>query len=98
MNRRALVRLALALTLVAGLALAQDRRLLQISARFDGTDQVAQRVQVLEGRPAVIYSSRSRPVRQRIHTPAGVVAQEVTVVHDQATGFQVVPRLSGRTV
>jgi hypothetical protein len=97
MNRRPLVRLALALALLAAPALAQDRRL-QISVRFDGAGQVAQRVQALEGRPAVIYGNRSRAVRQRIHTPAGVIPQEVTVVHDQATGFQVVPRLSGRTV
>jgi hypothetical protein len=114
MNRRPLVRLALVLGLLAAPALAQERPLetirlrppaadqagkrLQISVRFDGAEQVAQRVQVLEGRPAVIYSNRSRPVRQRIHTPAGVIPQEVTVVHDQATGFQVIPRLRGQAV
>ncbi len=79
MNRRPLVRLALALALLAAPALAQDRRL-QISVRFDGAGQVAQRVQALEGRPAAIYGNRSRAVRQRIHTPAGVIPQEVTVV------------------
>jgi hypothetical protein len=61
-------------------------------------ERVDQRVQVLEGSRAVIYSGQSRPVRQRIYTPGGVIPQEVTVVHDQATGFTVVPRLSGKGV
>lgn len=61
-------------------------------------ERIDQRVQVLEGARAVIYSGRSRPIRQRIHTPGGVIPQEVTVLHDQVTGFEVVPRLSGKTV
>lgn len=106
MNRRPLVRLALALVLLAPPALAQnapeplDRpaRRLQISVRFDGDERIDQRVQVLEGSSAVIYSRPSGPVRGRIHTPAGVIPQEVTVVHERGTGFRVVPRLSGKTV
>jgi type II secretory pathway component GspD/PulD (secretin) len=66
--------------------------------RSHSAERVDQRVQVLEGGRALIYSGRSRPVRQRIHTPGGVVSQEVTILHDQATGFEVVPRVSGRSV
>jgi len=42
----------------------------------------------------------SRPLRQRqyIQTPAGVVSQEVTVVQETTSGFEVVPRISGDTV
>jgi type II secretory pathway component GspD/PulD (secretin) len=67
-------------------------------SRAASGERVDQRVQVLEGSRAVIYSGQSRPVRQRIHTPGGVIPQEVTVVHDQATGFEVVPHLSGKGV
>lgn len=84
-------------------ALDRPGRGLQISVRFDESreaagERVDQRVQVMEGARAVIYSGRSRPMRQRIHTPGGVIPQEVTLVHEQATGFQVVPRVSGRNV
>ena len=68
------------------------------ASRAASGERVDQRVQVLEGGRAVIYSGQSRPVRQRIHTPGGVIPQEVTVVHDQATGFEVVAHLSGRRV
>jgi type II secretory pathway component GspD/PulD (secretin) len=67
-------------------------------SRASSGERVDQRVQVLEGSRAVIYSGQSRPVRQRIHTPGGVIPQEVTVVHDQATGFTVVPQLAGKGV
>lgn len=67
-------------------------------SRAANGERVDQRVQVLEGSRAVIYSGQSRPVRQRIHTPGGVIAQEVTVVHDQATGFTVVPQFAGKGV
>lgn len=62
--------------------------------------QIDQRVQVLEGARATIYTGRSRPVRQRqyIQTPAGVVPQEVTVVQETTSGFEVVPRVAGNTV
>lgn len=66
--------------------------------RGAGGERVDQRVQVLEGSRAVIYSGQSRPVRQRIVTPGGPMPHEVTVVHGQATGFEVVPHISGRGV
>jgi hypothetical protein len=67
-------------------------------ARAEG--RVDQRVQALDGGRATIYTGQSRPVRQRqyIQTPAGVVSQEVTVVQETASGFDVIPRLSGSTV
>jgi hypothetical protein len=86
-------------------ALDRPARRLQISVRFDASreqsqasaeERVDQRVQALEGARAVIYSGRARPVRQRIQTPGGVIPQEITVLHDQATGFEVVPRVSGK--
>jgi len=42
----------------------------------------------------------SRPLRRRqyIQTPAGVVSQEVTVVHEMTSGFEVIPRLIGDRV
>jgi hypothetical protein len=69
-------------------------------SRASGEERVDQRVQVLEGARATIYTGESRPVRQRqlIQTPAGVVSQEVTVVQDLTSGFEVIPRLSGNTV
>jgi hypothetical protein len=67
-------------------------------SRMASGERVDQRVQVLEGSRAVVYSGQSRPVRQRIHTPGGVIPQEVTVVHDQATGFTVVPQFAGKGV
>lgn len=67
-------------------------------SRTASGERVDQRVQVLEGSRAVIYSAQSRPVRQRIHTPGGVIPQEVTVIHDQATGFTVVPQFAGKGV
>lgn len=67
-------------------------------SRMASGERVDQRVQVLEGSRAVVYSGQSRPVRQRIHTPGGVIPQEITVVHDQATGFTVVPHFSGKGV
>jgi hypothetical protein len=71
----------------------QDSR----SAREERVDQ---RIQVLEGGRALISSGESRPMRQRqvIQTPSGPVVQETTVVQGAATGFEVVPRLSGSTV
>lgn len=65
-----------------------------------GAERIDQRVQVLEGGRATIYAGQSQPVRERrvIQTPAGVVSQETFVVQDRATGFDVVPRLSGGMV
>jgi hypothetical protein len=72
---------------------AQDSR-----SRAD--ERVDQRVQALEGARATILTGESRPLRQRqyIQTPAGVVSQEVTVVQETTSGFEVVPRISGDTV
>ena len=55
---------------------------------------------MLEGRRAYISSGQSRPVmqRQRIQTPAGVIAQDTFVVQEAITGFEVVPRVSGDRV
>lgn len=63
-------------------------------------ERVDQRIQVLEGGRALISSGESRPMRQRqvIQTPGGPVVQETTVIQGAATGFEVVPRLSGSTV
>lgn len=72
---------------------AQDSR-----SRAD--ERVDQRVQVLEGARATILTGESRPLRQRqyIQTPGGVVSQQVTVMQEMTSGFEVVPRLSGDTV
>jgi hypothetical protein len=69
-------------------------------ARSQVTGRVDQQVQALEGGRAMIYTGESRPVRQRqfIQTPAGVVSQEVTVVQEMASGFEVIPRLVGNAV
>jgi type II secretory pathway component GspD/PulD (secretin) len=63
-------------------------------------ERVDQRIQVLEGGRALIQTGQSRPVRQRqyIQTPAGPIPQEVVVVQDMTTGFEVVPRISGSMV
>jgi type II secretory pathway component GspD/PulD (secretin) len=70
----------------------------QSSSQAD--ERVDQRVQVLEGSRATIFTGQSRPVRSRqlIQTPGGVVAQETIVQQDLATGFEVVPRISGENV
>jgi type II secretory pathway component GspD/PulD (secretin) len=62
--------------------------------------RVDQRLQVLDGSHAMIYTGQSQPVRERrfIQTPAGVVSQEVTVLQDTRMGFEIVPRVSGSTV
>lgn len=64
------------------------------------SERVDQRVQVMDGGRATILTGQSRPVRQRqyIQTPAGVVSQEVTVVQETTSGFEVIPRLSGNRV
>lgn len=69
-------------------------------SRVRADERVDQRVQTMEGGRAMIMTGASRPVRQRqlIQTPAGVVSQEVTVVQEQASGFEVIPRLAGNVV
>jgi hypothetical protein len=63
-------------------------------------ERVDQQLQVMEGGRATIYTGQTRavPQRQLIQTPAGVIAQETFVVQEAASGFQVVPRLSGERV
>jgi hypothetical protein len=58
----------------------------QSSSRAD--ERVDQRVQVLEGGRAMIFTGQSRPL----------VTREGVVVQDLATGFEVVPRISGDNV
>jgi len=77
----------------------------RIEARIEDTrtlreDRVDQRVQVLEGGRALISTGESRPLRQHqvVRTPGGTVISDTTVVQETATGFEVVPRLSGSTV
>jgi len=69
-------------------------------SRLRAEERVDQRLQVIEGARATIYTGQSRPLRQRqlIQTPAGVISQETIVVQERATGFDVVPRLSGENV
>jgi hypothetical protein len=61
------------------------------------TGRVDQQIQVLDGGRATIYTGQSRtlPQRQVIRTPTGVVTQETFVVQERATGFEVVPHVSG---
>jgi type II secretory pathway component GspD/PulD (secretin) len=63
-------------------------------------EQVDQRIQVLEGGRAMISSGESRPLRQRqvVRTPGGAVVTDTTEIQDTATGFEVVPRVSGNNV
>jgi type II secretory pathway component GspD/PulD (secretin) len=63
-------------------------------------ERVDQRIQVLEGGRAVIATGESRPLRERqvYRTPGGAVVTEGTVIQEAATGFEVVPRLSGSNV
>jgi hypothetical protein len=69
-------------------------------ARSQAEERVDQRVQALDGGRAMIYTGASRPLRQRqfIQTPAGVVSQEVTVVQELTSGFEVIPRVVGDRV
>jgi hypothetical protein len=96
-------------TVRAGDAAISNRRVpsqrSEASVRLEGErssldERVDQRVQVLEGGHAIIASGQSRPLRQRevVRTPGGVVTRETTVMQDIATGFEVVPRLSGDRV
>ena len=62
--------------------------------------RIDQTIQVIDGGQAMISAGPQRTVTQRqmIQTPAGVVSQPVTVVQDMTSGFQVVPRVTGREV
>src|SRR6266850_2045953 len=69
-------------------------------SRTRAEERVDQRVQALDGARAMILTGDSRPVRQRqfIQTPAGVISQEVTVVQETTSGFEVIPRVIGDSV
>jgi hypothetical protein len=69
-------------------------------SRTQAQERVDQRVQAVDGGRALILTGESRPVRQRqfIQTPAGVISQEVTVVQEATSGFEVIPRVVGDTV
>jgi hypothetical protein len=68
--------------------------------RGSATERIDQRVLAMDGGRATILAGQSRPVRQRqlIQTPAGVVSQEVTVIQETTSGFEVIPRVSGGVV
>jgi hypothetical protein len=70
------------------------------SARSASDERVDQRLQVLEGGRATISSGGARPVRQRevLQTPGGPVIRDSTVMQDAASGFEVVPRVSGSNI
>lgn len=77
----------------------------QLDVRAQGTqsrseERVDQRVQALDGARATILTGASRPLRQQqyIQTPAGVVSQQVTVVQELTSGFDVIPRVTGDRV
>ena len=75
----------------------------RIQAQAGGSgasDRVDQRVQVLEGGRARIATGQSRPVRQAeiLGTPGTPVQRDSVIVQELATGFEVIPRLSGGTV
>jgi type II secretory pathway component GspD/PulD (secretin) len=63
-------------------------------------ERVDQRVQTIDGGRATISTGQSRPVRRRetVHTPKGLVTLEVTEIRETASGFEVVPRVSGNMV
>ena len=69
-------------------------------ARSAAAERVDQRVRVLEGGRATILTGRSQPISQPqlIQTPGGVVSQQIVVVQEQTTGFEVIPLLAGDTV
>lgn len=69
-------------------------------ARSQSAERVDQRVQAVDGQRAMILTGASRPLRQRqyIQTPAGVVPQDITVVQEMTSGFEVIPRVTGDRV
>jgi hypothetical protein len=74
-------------------------RKLQIAVRLDDAPE-HQRIRTMDGARARILTGASRTTSERryVQTPMGVVPQEVTVVQDQAAGFDVIPRLVGERV
>lgn len=71
-----------------------------VSSRSASDERVDQRVQALEGGRAFISTGQTRPLPQRqVFTgPGGRLIQDSTVIQEAASGFEVVPQLSGNTV
>jgi hypothetical protein len=69
-------------------------------ARSSASERVDQRVQVLEGGRATIATGQSRPVRQAdiLGKPGTPVQRQSVMIQEMATGFEVIPRLSGDRV
>ncbi len=63
-------------------------------------DKVTQQVQVLEGNPAYIHVGQSVPVPAQTvtRTVNGLIVTDSVAYRDFATGFEVVPRVSGERV
>lgn len=80
-----------------------DRSRVTVRARSSDasvSEQVDQRIQVLEGGHAFIATGESRPVRQGVVTvtPHGRTVTQGTEFQEASTGFEVVPRVSGDRV
>ncbi len=80
-----------------------DRSRVSVRARSADaslSEQVDQRIQVLEGGHAFIATGESRPLRQGIVTvtPQGRTVTQGTAFQEANTGFEVVPRVSGDRV
>jgi hypothetical protein len=89
--------------LEAGGTISNRRSEIEVRAQDSSSraeERVNQRLQVMEGGRAFIVTgqSRSAPQRQFIQTPAGVVSQEIQVIQETASGFEVVPRVTGERV
>ncbi|MBI5242664.1 MAG: hypothetical protein HY922_03140 [Elusimicrobia bacterium] len=70
----------------------------RVSESFgEGEEESAQMVRAVEGRPALIQIGGSQPMVTRTVAPGGAVTESVTF-HEASTGFEVVPRVSGRRV
>jgi type II secretory pathway component GspD/PulD (secretin) len=70
------------------------------SSRQDEEMNITQRVQVLEGREAHIYSGEEIPVRNRgaVAGPGGVYHYNSTEFYPAVTGFYAIPRINGDEV
>ncbi len=70
-------------------------------SRGTGDDRMTSQVQALEGSPAYISTGQSAPVRSTVVTPTpggGSVVQSTTSYQNVASGFYVIPRVSGDRV
>lgn len=69
-------------------------------SRGSADDRMTSQVQALEGSPAYIATGQSVPVQGTVvtRTPSGSVVQSTTTYQDIASGFYVIPRVSGDRV